>query len=185
MDGHETCWHGSSDFSMDLKEFVRLVPDFPLEGILYRDITPMLSEPRAYQYVIDSIYEEYRNHNIDVVLGVEARGFIFAGPVAYKLKASLVPARKQGKLPFHTNKASYSLEYNKDTLELHKDAIAMGENVLIVDDLLATGGTIEAAVNLVEQSNAKVEGIAVVIEIASLNGRKKLSGYKLASLLLS
>ena len=170
---------------MDLKEFIRLVPDFPVEGILYRDITPMLREPRAYQYIIDTIYEEYRKHNIDVVLGVESRGFIFAAPVAYKLNASLVPARKQGKLPLQTNKASYSLEYNEDTLELHKDAVANGENVLIIDDLLATGGTIEAAINLVEQSNAKVQGIAVVIELLSLNGRKRLSGYKLESLLVS
>ena len=170
---------------MDLKEFIRLVPDFPVEGILYRDITPMLREPRAYQYVIDTIYEEYRRHNIDVVLGVESRGFIFAAPVAYKLNASLVPARKHGKLPLQTNKANYSLEYNEDTLELHKDAVANGENVLIIDDLLATGGTIEAAINLVEQSNAKVQGIAVVIELTSLNGRKRLSGYKLESLLVS
>ncbi len=170
---------------MDLSEFICLVPDFPKEGILYRDITPMIKEPRAYQQVVDSIYAEYRQCDIDVVIGIESRGFIFAAPVAYKLKASLVPARKHGKLPLQTNKASYSLEYNEDTLELHKDAVTQGQNVLIIDDLLATGGTIEAAVDLVEQSNAKVQGIAVVIELSSLNGRKRISGYKFKSLLVS
>ena len=157
---------------MDLKGYVRDIPDFPVEGILFRDITPLLAAPEAFKYAVDRLPHR-----------LESRGFLFAAPVAYRLGAALVPARKEGRLPYRTTRVTYTLEYGQDSLEIHTDALAGGHRVLIVDDLLATGGTMAAAVRLVEQAGAEVAGIAVVIELSDLEGRARLRGYDIASLI--
>ena len=168
---------------MDLKGYVRDIPDFPVEGILFRDITPLLAAPEAFKYAVDRLPHRFGSGDVDVVLGIESRGFLFAAPVAYRLGAALVPARKEGRLPFRTNRVTYTLEYGQDSLEIHTDALARGHRVLIVDDLLATGGTMAAAVRLVEQAGGEVAGIAVLIELSDLDGRARLRGYDVASLI--
>jgi adenine phosphoribosyltransferase len=158
----------------DLRAKIREVPDFPKPGILFYDITTLLKEPNAFNDVIDRMAEPVKDDQIDLVVGMESRGFIFAAPLAYQLGAGFVPVRKLGKLPATTVRASYDLEYGSDSLEMHRDAIEPGQRVLIVDDLLATGGTARATIDLVKQLGGKVEGIAFLIELVELNGRARL-----------
>ena len=160
---------------------IRDVPDYPRPGILFKDITPLLADPAAFGAVVDALGGGFGR--IDKVTGIEARGFILAAPVAYRLQVGFVPVRKQGKLPHATYAQSYALEYGTATVEGHRDAFARGERVLIVDDVLATGGTAEAAVELVRRSGAEVAGIAVLLELAALNGRARLAGLEFRSLL--
>lgn len=167
---------------MDLKEFIRDIPDFPKEGILFRDITTLLGNARAFKYAAQALSLRFKNKKIDAVVAVEARGFILGGIVAYKLGAAFVPVRKKGKLPAETNSVTYELEYGTDTLEMHHDALKAGDKVLIVDDLLATGGTVKAVTDLVKQLKAKVAGIAFLIELTELKGKEKLKGYPVFSL---
>ena len=167
---------------MELKDYIRDIPDFPRPGILFRDITPLIKSPDAFRYVIDRLADHYTGWAIDVIVGVESRGFLFAAPLALRLEKSLVPVRKKGKLPFETNSVKYALEYGESTLELHKDAVSHNQRVLIVDDLLATGGTLAACSRLVEISGAQVVGTAVLIELTGQNGRSRLKGYNVLSL---
>ena len=171
---------------MDLervKALVRDVPDFPQEGIVFKDITPLLADPIAFSTVIDLIVVHFGRGNVDKVVGIEARGFILASPVAYHFGAGFVPVRKKDKLPWETESADYALEYGTATLEVHRDAVTPGERVLIVDDVLATGGTAAATAQLVERIGGKVIGIACLIELGFLNGRDKLEGHDLFSLI--
>ena len=168
---------------MDLRHHIRDVPDFPSPGILFRDITPLLQNPAAFRFAVDRMAERFSDTRFDSIVGIEARGFIFAAPIAYALGIPLVPARKQGKLPYETNSVSYELEYGWDSIEVHVDAIPSGHQVLIVDDLVATGGTLAATAQLIERSGGSVAGIGVIIELSDLNGRGVLSGYELESLL--
>jgi adenine phosphoribosyltransferase len=167
----------------NLKRLVREVPDFPKPGILFYDITTLLKDGPGLKTVVEALRDHYKNQIIDVVLGIEARGFIFAPALAYSLGVGFVPVRKPKKLPAETVGVEYELEYGTDSLEVHKDAIHSGQNVLIVDDVLATGGTAAAAARLVEKIGGKVAGLAFVIELDFLSGRDKLSGYNLFSLL--
>ena len=166
-----------------LRESIRDIPDFPKEGVTFKDITPLLSDPLAFSTAVDAIVVSFGRGTIDKVVGIEARGFIIAAPVAYHFGAGFVPLRKPGKLPYETVTEPYELEYGTESLELHTDAFAPGDRVLIVDDVLATGGTARAACNLVEQAGGKVTGLAFVIELEFLNGREKLAGYDFMSLL--
>ncbi len=166
-----------------LKALIRTVPDFPKPGILFYDITTLLKDRAGFAAMIDAFAAHYIGKGIDVVLGTEARGFIFAPAIAYRLNAGFVPVRKPKKLPAEVIKASYDLEYGSDALEIHKDAIQPGQRVLLVDDLLATGGTMGATVQLVEQLGGTVAGIAFAIELDFLKGRQKLSGHDVFSLL--
>jgi adenine phosphoribosyltransferase len=166
-----------------LKALVRDVADFPQEGIVFKDITPLLADELAFSTVIDLIVVHFGRGNVDKVVGIEARGFIIASPVAYHFGAGFVPVRKKDKLPWQTESAEYSLEYGTATLEIHQDAVAAGERVLIVDDVLATGGTARATAQLVERIGGKVVGIACLIELDFLHGRDKLNGYDVFSLL--
>lgn len=166
---------------MRLEEKIRDVPDFPIKGVLFKDITTLLKDPDAYHQALDLMVERFKNKGIEIVVGMESRGFIFAAPMAYLLGAGLVPVRKLGKLPAETVRAEYSLEYGTNTLEIHKDAIKPGQKVLVVDDLLATGGTTVATVQLVEKLGGQVTGVAFLIELAFLRGRDKLKGYDVYS----
>jgi len=166
-----------------LKSLIREVPDFPKPGILFYDITTLLKDKDGFKGVIDGLKNHYRNAGVDLVIGIEARGFIFAPALAYALGAGFVPIRKPKKLPSERVSVSYDLEYGTDSLEIHKDALDPGHRVLIVDDLLATGGTAAAATRLIEQCGGKVAGVGVVVELTFLNGRKKLDGYDVFSLL--
>jgi adenine phosphoribosyltransferase len=171
---------------MDLeqvKALVRDVPDFPQEGIVFKDITPLLADELAFSTVIDLIVVHFGRGNVDKVVGIEARGFILASPVAYHFGAGFVPVRKKDKLPWETEAAEYSLEYGTATLEVHKDAVRPGERVLVVDDVLATGGTARATAELIERIGGKVVGLAFLIELGFLNGREQLEGYDLFTLL--
>lgn len=166
-----------------LKAKIRHVPDFPKAGILFYDVTTLLRDPEGFRVAIDSLATPYKGHGIDLVVGIESRGFILGAAVADRLGAGFVPVRKVGKLPSTTVKVSYDLEYGSDSLEMHDDAIERGQRVLIVDDLLATGGTARATVDLVKQLGGSVEGVAVLIELAELNGRDRLKDEKLFALL--
>jgi adenine phosphoribosyltransferase len=166
-----------------LKQMIRTVPDFPKPGIQFYDITTLLKNPYGLRTTIDRLVECIDDPNVDTVIGVEARGFIFAPALAYRLKAGFVPVRKPRKLPAETETISYELEYGTDTLEIHKDAIGAGHRVIIADDLLATGGTAKAVVELVERLGGTVAGLAFVVELNFLNGRERLNGYKISSLL--
>jgi adenine phosphoribosyltransferase len=168
--------------AIDLKEYIRDIPDFPKPGILFRDITPLLAAPVAFAATISRLADHYRDRGVDAIVAAEARGFIFAAPLALELKASFVPVRKPGKLPFDTRSFHYELEYGTDTLEMHADGVAAGQRVLIVDDLLATGGTVEACCKLLEQGGAEVLGCAFVIELVALGGRKRVAPYESFSL---
>ena len=168
---------------MRLTKFIRSIPDFPKDGILFRDITTLLQNPKAFKSAINQMSKKIKNNNIDVIVAAEARGFIFAGALAYKLGCAFVPVRKPGKLPSKTYKASYSLEYGKDSLEIHQDAIKKGERILILDDLLATGGTAKAIVDLVKKPGGKIAGILFLIELTELQGRKKLKNLPVYSLI--
>ncbi len=166
-----------------IRALVRDVPDFPEPGIVFKDITPLLADPIAFSTITDLIVVRFGRGNVDKVVGIEARGFILASPVAYHFGAGFVPIRKKGKLPWETVDADYQLEYGTATLELHRDAIRPGERVLVVDDVLATGGTAEAAASLVEAIGGKVCGIACLIELGFLNGRDRLTDYELFTLI--
>jgi len=166
-----------------LKKLIREIPDFPKPGILFYDITTLLKDPDGLRAVIDHLTEHFRAKKIDTVIGVEARGFIFAPALAYHLGAGFVPVRKPKKLPSEVESYSYDLEYGKDTLEIHRDAVGKGANVLIADDLLATGGTAEAVVKLVEKLGGNVVGLSFVVELEFLKGRERLAGYDLFSLI--
>jgi len=169
--------------NISLKDCIRAIPDFPKPGILFRDITTLLRDGEAFKAAVDILAEEYKNKKIDVVVAVEARGFIFGGVLAHKLGAGFVPVRKKGKLPWKTNSATYELEYGTDTLEMHHDAIKAGDKVLIVDDLLATGGTVKAVTDLVGQLKGQIAGIAFLIELEGLKGREKLKGFPVYSVI--
>jgi len=172
-----------SDGLIDLAAKVRAIPDFPKEGIIFRDIMPLLQDPATLREAVDRIVEYGTGKHVDVVLGAEARGFILGAAVAYGLGAGFVCARKPGKLPYDTVSAEYELEYGTDRLEVHADAIKPGQNVLVHDDLLATGGTARAKIELVEQLGGTVVGLAFLIELCSLKGRDKLEGYDVFSLI--
>ena len=166
-----------------LKELIREVPDFPKPGVLFYDITTLLKDANGLRTLIDELGAGYAGAGIDKVIGIEARGFIFAPAVAYALKAGFVPVRKPKKLPAATERVEYQLEYGTDALEIHRDAVGAGENVLIVDDVLATGGTASAVTRLVEKLGGKVVGLGFVIELDFLKGRKKLGGYDIRAML--
>jgi len=161
----------------ELKSKIRNVPDFPKKGIVFRDITTLVKDPKAFRFVIDHLYNRYKDRKIDAVVAIESRGFIFCGALADRLGVSFIPARKPGKLPAETISESYDLEYGQATLEIHKDAIKPGMKVLVVDDLLATGGTIEAACKLVERLGGEVAEIWVLIELSFLDGIKRIAKY--------
>jgi adenine phosphoribosyltransferase len=167
----------------DLKAAIREIPDWPKKGILFYDVTTLLKKPRCFEQTIDALIEPYKDKHVDMVLGIEARGFIFAPPVAYALKAGFVPVRKPGKLPAATFQASYELEYGTDCLEIHQDAIQPGQRVLIVDDLIATGGTAKAVAELAEKMGAVVVGLSFVVELTFLHGRDKLAKCDVHSIL--
>ena len=167
---------------MDLKEKIRVIEGFPKEGISFKDITTLVADGEAFKESIDRIVEHLKDKNVDVILGPEARGFIFGVPVAYALGVGFVPVRKKGKLPAETFSVEYSLEYGVDVLEIHKDAIKKGQRVAIVDDLLATGGTVDAVAKLVEKVGAEVVALDFAIELTELRGRDKLEGYEIMSL---
>jgi adenine phosphoribosyltransferase len=167
----------------DLKQLIREVPDFPKPGINFYDITTLLKHPEGLRRTVDAMADEFRGEQIDTVIGIEARGFIFAPALAYHLGAGFVPVRKPRKLPAECASISYELEYGQDTLEIHRDAVGSGHRVLIADDLLATGGTARAVVDLVEGLGGKVVGLTFVIELEFLPGRRKLEGYDVRSLL--
>ena len=166
-----------------LKDFVRDIPDFPKPGVVFKDITPLLADPDAFNLTIDVVAARFEGRHIDKVVGIEARGFILAAPVAYRFRAGFVPVRKPGKLPWHIEGEEYALEYGTDLLEIHRDGIHPGEKVLIVDDVLATGGTASATVRLVERLGGEVVGLAFILELAFLDGRRRLPGRELCSLL--
>tara|TARA_Y100000310_G_C20120961_1_gene551418 strand:+ start:37 stop:549 length:513 start_codon:yes stop_codon:yes gene_type:complete len=169
---------------MDLKTFIRDVPDYPKPGIAFKDITPLLSDKGAFKYAIDQLVEKHSDKNIDVVVGIDARGFIFAAPVAHQLETGLAIVRKPGKLPRSCVSEDYALEYASNTLQMHEDAIKSGQNVLIVDDVLATGGTMEATCKIVEKLGGKIVGIEFLIELGFLKGKEKLQNYTIESLII-
>lgn len=167
---------------MDLKDSIRVIEGFPKKNISFKDVTTLLKDSKAFKYTVDKVVDHLKDKNIDVVVGPEARGFLFGAPIAYALGAGFVPVRKKGKLPSDTLAVEYDLEYGKDVLEMHKDAIKPGQKVAIVDDLLATGGTIESVVKLIEQLGGEVVSVDFVIELTELNGRDKLKNYDVMSL---
>ncbi len=168
---------------INLKDYIRSIPDFPRPGIMFRDITPLLAAPDAFRAVISRFVEHFRDHEVDAIISAEARGFIFAAPLALELGARFIPVRKPGKLPFDTQAFHYELEYGNDSLEMHTDALHEGERVLLVDDLLATGGTIEVCIRMTECAGAAVVGCAFVIELDALKARQRLEGYEIYSLI--
>ncbi len=168
---------------IDLEKHIRSIPDWPKKGILFRDITPLLGNADTLAMAVDALAKDFTNSGINFVAAVEARGFIFGAAVAKKLGIGFVPIRKKGKLPFKTESVTYNLEYGTDTLEIHRDAVKHGDKVLMVDDLLATGGTMAAACSLIEKIGGSIEGIVFLIELLTLGGRKKLAGYNIKSLI--
>ncbi len=167
----------------ELKSKIRDVPDFPKPGIVFKDLTPLLSDVKSFQKIIDFFAKRYSEKAVDTIVGIESRGFIFGAPLAYRIDASFVPVRKKGKLPYKTTAVTYDLEYGTDTLEIHEDAIHPGSRVLVVDDLLATGGTCAATCQLVEKSGGSVVECAFVVELNFLLGRNKLKGREIFSLI--
>jgi adenine phosphoribosyltransferase len=167
---------------MDLKEKIRSIPDFPKKGIMFRDITTLIKDPAAFQFTIDRFVDYYKEKSIDVIVGIESRGFIFGAALAYAMGVEFAIVRKPGKLPGQIISEEYELEYGTDRIEMHKDAILPGQHVVIVDDLLATGGTVLAASKLVEKTGAVIDGLAFVIELVPLKGREKIKNYDVLSL---
>ena len=167
---------------MELKTYIRDIPDFPEPGIMFRDITPLLKDVGAFKYVIDRLLERFQDSRPDVIVAIESRGFLFGAPLAYKMGIPMVPARKPGKLPAVTYRAEYTLEYGKSSMEIHRDGVDPGQRVLLLDDLLATGGTLEASVKLVEMSGGVVQDIGAILELTALGGRCRLEGYNVFSL---
>lgn len=165
-----------------LKRVIKDVPDFPKQGIVFKDLTPIFKDKKLFKSLIDYLYKKYKNKRLDAIVAIESRGFIIGSPLAYKLKVPFIPARKPGKLPRETYKVTYSLEYGTDGLEIHRDALSKGNRVLIIDDLLATGGTVNAVVSLIEQAGAEVLEIAFIVELDFLKGREKLQGRKIFSI---
>jgi adenine phosphoribosyltransferase len=168
---------------MDLAQYIRNVPDFPVEGIQFKDITTLLKDPTAFAASVEALLEHYDEQEIDIVIGIESRGFIWGAILAYELGVGFVPVRKPDKLPAETVRAEYTLEYGMNALEMHRDAIQPGQKVLVLDDLLATGGTAKATCELVEQLGGEVIGVAFLIELTFLNGRDKLSAYDVLALI--
>lgn len=168
---------------MDLKQKIRNIPDFPKKGVVFRDITTLVGDVEAFKYSVDRMVEYWRGKKIDAILGAEARGFIFGGVIAYKLGVGFIPVRKPGKLPYRTCQVSYDLEYGKNILQIHIDAIKKGDKILIVDDLVATGGTAKAKAELVEKMGGEVVGFCFLIELEFLNPRKILKDYDIFSLI--
>lgn len=166
-----------------LKEYIREIPDFPKKGILFKDITPLLKDPGAFQTAVILLADRFLNRKINQIVAVESRGFIFGSAVAYRLKAGFIPVRKKGRLPSATERISYQLEYGEDVLEIHHDSIARGTGVLVIDDLLATGGTAKAVTQLIEKIGGRIEGIGFLVELSFLRGREKLKGYEVHSLI--
>lgn len=169
---------------MDLNSYIRDIPDFPKPGILFKDITPLLADPSAFEYVIARLAAHYSKSDIDAIAAAEARGFLFAAPLALELHKPLVPLRKPGKLPYRTYSLKYDLEYGQAELHMHTDGISPGAKVLLVDDLLATGGTMAAGCKLIEQAGGTIVGCAFLVELGFLNGRAKLAGYDVFSLMM-
>jgi adenine phosphoribosyltransferase len=169
--------------TLNLADYIRSVPDFPKPGILFRDITPLLGNPQAFRQAVCQMADRVEGKKVEAVAAAEARGFLFAAPLALKLGVSLIPIRKPGKLPFRTISHTYALEYGSDTLQIHVDAVRPGASVLVVDDLLATGGTMDACCRLVEKAGGKVVGCAFLVELAALRGAEKLAGREVISLL--
>ena len=167
---------------MDLKEYIRDVPDFPQKGIIFKDITTLLQSPEAFKYVIDRLVEEYKDNGIEGIVAMDARGFIFGAPLAYQMGVPFILGRKPGKLPAACISASYALEYGTDSLEMHTDSISQGQKILIVDDLLATGGTMSAVIELVEKLGGTIAGIAFVVELTFIPGRERIGDYPIFSL---
>ncbi len=161
---------------MDLKETIRSIPGWPIEGVIFRDLTTLMQDPEAFREACDILYDRYKGMGLDKIVGIDARGFVFGAVLAYKLGIGFVPVRKKGKLPYKTIQESYSLEYGEDTLEIHEDAIEEGEKVVIVDDLIATGGTVGATVKLVEKLKADLVECAFVVELPDLKGRDQIPG---------
>jgi adenine phosphoribosyltransferase len=171
--------HAGATFLLD---HIRAIPDWPREGVTFRDITPLLADARAFRFTVDALSEHFEPKAIDRVLGIEARGFLFAAPIAYRFEAGLVPVRKAGKLPWEIEREEYALEYGVDLLEIHRDGVLPGERVLIVDDVLATGGTAAATARLVERLGGEVVGFAFVIELDFLDGRDQIKEHEVLSL---
>ena len=166
---------------MEIEALIRVIPDFPISGILFRDITPLLKDKQGFHQAIDLFVERFAGRGIDHVVAIEARGYIFAAPIAYAIGAGFIPVRKPGKLPYDTLREEYALEYGTNTLEIHADAIGRGERVLVVDDVLATGGTAAATARLLERLGASVEAFAFLIELTGLRGREALAGAEIVS----
>ncbi len=167
----------------DFSQFIREIPDFPKAGIIFKDITPLLGNPTAFHKATDEFARRYKFEAIDAVVGIDARGFIFAAALAYRLGAAFVPIRKSGKLPFDKYEVTYDLEYGSDTVAIHRDAFPKGSKVLICDDLLATGGTLAASVNLIEKLEGDIVGIAILIELTELKGREQIPDHDIFSLI--
>ncbi len=168
----------------DLRRYIRDLPDYPVKGVIFRDLTPLFKDEKAFRLAVDRLAAFYRKKKVDVVAAVEARGFIVGAPLALELGVGFVPLRKPGKLPWKKKRMTYKLEYAEESIEIHEDALRKGQKVLLVDDLLATGGTALAAANLIEQLGAKVVGMAFIVELKYLGGRTKLKGYDVKSLLV-
>ena len=181
--GRQRPARGAARARMDYKALIREVPDFPKPGILFYDITTLLKDARAFRAILDELAARYRGKNIDKIVGIESRGFILGGPLADRLKTGFVPVRKPGKLPADSFEVKYNLEYGSNSLAIHRDAVQMGERVLVVDDLLATGGTAAATVHLLRQLGADIVGLAFLVELTSLKGREKLDGCTVHSLI--
>jgi len=174
---------GNEKNNIDLAGYIRSIPDWPQKGVLFRDITPLLANPQALTAAIDALCDDFTSTQIDCVAAVEARGFIFGAAVANRLGVGFVPVRKKGKLPYKTQSITYDLEYGTDTLEVHADAVKNGSRVLMVDDLLATGGTMNAACKLIEKIGGRVAAVVFLIELSDLAGREKLTGYQIKSII--
>jgi adenine phosphoribosyltransferase len=164
---------------MDLKASIRSIPDWPIDGVIFRDLTTLMLDPEAYQNACDIFYNRYKKLNVDKVVGIDARGFVFGAVLAYQLHVGFVPVRKKGKLPYKTVSEEYTLEYGKNTVEMHEDAITKGEKIVIIDDLIATGGTIEAAVKLVKKLGGDILECAFIVELPELKGREKIRDQKI------
>lgn len=168
----------------ELRQKIRDIPDFPQKGIIFKDITPLLNDSRTFKLAIDAMAQDYVGRHIDLVVGIEARGFIIGAALAYVLDAGLIPLRKPGKLPFLTNRLAYHLEYGSAELEIHRDAVRPGQRVIIVDDLLATGGTMRASIDLVKSLGAEIVGVSFLVELSFLHGRERMQGAEVSSLIV-
>ncbi|MEW6363415.1 MAG: adenine phosphoribosyltransferase [Acidobacteriota bacterium] len=168
---------------MELKQYIRDIPDWPKKGVIFRDLTPLFKDKAAFKYAVDQLHQRYGGMQVDRVCGIEARGFILAPTVAYLLGCGFIPVRKPKKLPWETEKVTYDLEYGTDTLEIHRDAVQAGERILLIDDLLATGGTAAGVVKLIQRLGGTVAGVGFLVELTFLNGRSKLDGQDVFSLI--